>query len=289
MKFAIPPPFFAKHLARATITAAIILSMAAMAAEESTIGIIAQPPKPLAVNVYTYHDTPPYFSEPLNYDAQPKADNLSFAQQGFYPEFIRLLNNSQNRYRLTLKHQPRKRLQLQLQQNALNGPVIGVNPIWFQDKKRTQYLWSTAFMNDRDVFVLSSGSTLSHQNLEDFIGITFALPRGYYFKGITELARQGDISLIETSSDLQNLKLVQYGRAQVTIISKPTVTYFKRTLFQNYSFRELERPHDRFTRHWMFPLSQKTLFNELSAEIYKTSQSKHWQDYLSSLDAEPVP
>ncbi len=277
-----------QQLASALLAASISLPSIAAATDEVAIEEMIKPASPQTVNILTYHDTPPYFTE-ISSSTNPTGPQASVdLQQGLYPEFIRLVNRAQNHYRLALSHQPRKRIQLQLQQNALQGAVIGVNPVWFRDKQRTRYLWSPAFMADQDVLVVNSTSTLQYRSLRDFVGITFALPRGYYFKGVTELALQGDIDLIETSSDLQNLKLVQYGRAQATITSKPTITHFKRTLFQNYPFRQLSRPHDEFTRHWLFPRSQDNLFRHLSSAIGEVAQSQRWHQILTEYDATPV-
>lgn len=278
---------FSRFLSTALMLGALIaLPLAAL---DTLASDAPQPPTSLPIDIYTYHDKPPYYTLSPPSSKSFRRQNLrdpEQAAQGLYPLFIDLVNRAQQHYHLTLKHLPRKRIQLQLQQNALIGAVIGVNPIWFKDQKRVRYLWSPAFMLDQDIIVVRNESTLDYKSLTDLVGVTFALPRGYYFYGITELAQKGDLSIIETSSDLQNLKLVQYGRADATITSKPTMSYFQQSLFQYHQFRTLEKPHDRFSRHWMFPLAQAELFDQLSSAISEVTLSEQWKQALSVLDAD---
>ncbi|MAZ88085.1 MAG: hypothetical protein CL693_10600 [Cellvibrionaceae bacterium] len=185
---------------------------------------------PTPFTVYTYHDKPPYFSH-YRYLRKSVKQATEIEQidtaEGLYPAFIELLNQSQQHWSLSLKHLPRKRLQLRLDQNRLDGAVIGVNPLWFSDKSQIKYLWSAGFINDRDVIAVKGSSDIKYTTLEDLHGLKFAVPRGWYFAGISEKIDQDLIQSFETSSDIQNLKLIAQGRVDATVISLPTLLYFQ--------------------------------------------------------------
>lgn len=92
------------------------------------------------VDIYTYHDMPPYVI------------NLK-ERSGLYFDFVNLFNQMNSGYTFNLIYMPRKRLDYRLDQNKLDGIVIGVKPKWFKDASQTRFLWSPVIMQDKDVFV----------------------------------------------------------------------------------------------------------------------------------------
>ncbi len=241
--------------------------------------------------VYTYHDKPPYFSH-YRYLRKSATQSTEVEQvdsaEGLYPAFIELLNQSQQQWSLSLKHLPRKRLQLRLDQNRLDGAVIGVNPLWFSDKKQIKYLWSEGFINDRDVIAVKGSSDIKYTTLEDLHGLRFAVPRGWYFVGISEKIDQDLIQSFETSSDIQNLKLIAQGRVDATVISLPTLLYFQSRMLSPGELKRLPKPHSQFQRQWLFPRSKQRAFVDLSAAIAEVSKSAAWQDLLQEKGLLPV-
>lgn len=78
------------------------------------------------VDIYTYHDMPPYVI------------NLN-ERSGLYFDFVNLLNQMNSGYTFNLIYMPRKRLDYRLEQNKLDGIAIGVKPKWFKDASQTRF------------------------------------------------------------------------------------------------------------------------------------------------------
>lgn len=188
------------------------------------------------LNVYTYHNKPPYFQS-----QRP-------TQAGIYKNLLDQLNADQDQFLLQLRYLPRKRLNQALEQGRLNGIVIGVNPIWFKDSEQKKYFWSPPFMSDMDIFV-TSGSLKEADN-KDFSGLRFSLTRGNYYKGISEQIKAGRIRLIESQSALQSVQMLSHDRADISILSESTAKYYQ---VQDRGLVILNEPHARFKRHIMFP------------------------------------
>ena len=188
------------------------------------------------LNVYTYHNKPPYFDS--QYPQRP----------GIYKNLLDQLNADQDKFQLQLRYLPRKRLNQALAKDQLDGIVIGVNPLWFKDKKREKYLWSAPFMQDMDIFV-TSGS-LENIDTKDFTGLRFSLTRGNYYKGISEEISAGRITLIESQSALQSIQMLSHNRADISILSEATADYYQ---VGNLGLSVLNVPHAQFERHLLFP------------------------------------
>ena len=261
-------------------TAALIMMLISSAACSAQI-------EKRSLNIYTYHDKPPYFS---NYEYSRSPDNLKTNTErllhpaGLYPAFVQSLNKQQNKWQLKLHYLPRKRLQLRLDQSTLKGAVIGVSPAWFGDKDEAKFLWSAPFMPDKDVIVVRYGQSRPYHSLEDLRGLTFALPRGWYFFGISEQISEGKIKGFNTSSDIQNLKLIHQHRADATVISLPTLRHFESKLFPRNSFDVLEPPHDEFNRRVLFPQQFKEAYDDLAPIIELVPQTASWRSELEAIN-----
>ena len=188
------------------------------------------------LKVYTYHNKPPYF------------DSQHPQKAGIYQNLLDQLNSNQQQFQLELRYLPRKRLNYALEKNKLDGIIIGVNPIWFQDTKREKYLWSVPFMSDRDIFVTSG--KLEKNSAPDFSGLRFSLTRGNYYKGISEEVNAGRIELIESQSALQSIQMLSHERADISILSQATADYYQ---VEKLGLDILKEPHARFERHILFP------------------------------------
>ncbi len=234
------------------------------------------------IKVYTYHDKPPYviFGQESN-----------TIQAGIYLELVNHLNanssanNDGLRYELSFL--PRVRLESQLKTQQLDGIVIGVNPLWFGDSTKQKYLWSNTFMDDKDIFLVNSDSTIEFQQASDLKGLTIALGRGTYYKGISELIKQGKIKAASTNSSQQNLDMLAYQRADITIMSELTANYFFNNGYPRSSFKILAKPHDTFQRSLLIPKSQSHLLVFINRALNKLNLNSDWlveyDDWLVSI------
>jgi polar amino acid transport system substrate-binding protein len=236
---------------------------------------------------YTYHDKPPYYFNQRPAWGQTNQKNTQFSTEnrhiGLYQAFINLLNARQQQWQITLKYIPRKRLDLHLRAGTLNGAVIGVNPNWFKDKQQTLFHWSQPFLWDVDVVAVRSGNAFAYQHPDDLTDKKLALPRGYYFWGVTENIDQGRQWAIEASSELQNLKLVAANRVDATILSAKTLQYYAQRVFRPNTFQTLARPHDTYSRAVMFPNQQASRFANLQQHIDTLGSSAEWLQIKESI------
>jgi polar amino acid transport system substrate-binding protein len=255
------------------LTLLISLNTTARANISANTSLIETPKK--TINVYTYHDKPPY----VIYDT-----SINDIQAGIYLELIQHLNKLSDKQHYQLIYMPRIRLELLLQDKELNGIIIGVNPLWFGDKDKQRYLWSESFMTDKDVFLVNAKSTFKFEQDSSLSGLTIALERGGYYKGITEMIKQDKITLSATNNSQQNLNMLAYNRANITIMSQLTANYFFNHGYKKSDFRILPQPHDTFQRYILIPKSMRQLIAPITNALLTAPSTCNNPKNLSQVD-----
>ncbi len=224
------------------------------------------------LTLYTYHDKAPYYHR--------GEEAMDTAERTIYEDFAEYLNARQDTYRVRVEFLPRIRLDRRLQRGTLNGAVIGVNPLWFNDREQTTYLWSAPFMMDKDVVIVRKGNAFPYEHPSDLIGKRLTLPRGLYWWGVTELIREGKIEAEETEQDLQNLQKVALDRADATITSILTFRRLLREHFPDGNLEYLPVPHDRFERKLLFPRNLEDVLRTLSPFLDGALENPAWLETL---------
>ncbi|MEH6347880.1 MAG: transporter substrate-binding domain-containing protein [Bermanella sp.] len=226
---------------------------------------------------YTYHNKPPYFT------TSNSSGHEDQARTGIYRNFVDYLNARVRDVEVQLEFSPRVRLEGDLRKGLLNGAIIGVNPLWFKDKEQKRYLWSASFMADKDVIVVKAGASFPYAHPRDLVGKSLALPRGLYFWGVSERIKIGGIQVFETNSDLQNLGMVELGRADATIMSILSAQYFMRQGMSSKELHILDTPHDQFDRMILFPKNKKRQFELLNHYIKHALTDRDWLNDLKKI------
>ena len=221
--------------------------------------------------LYTYHQKPPYYFK----------DAEDGSTKGIYHDLVQYLNENQRDIAVRLEFKPRKRLENDLTKGQLKGAIVGVNPIWFKDKAKTRYLWTAPLMKDKDVIVVRRGQEFPYIHPRDLEGRRLALPRGLYFWGVTERVKENKIKAFETDSDIQDLSMVAYGRADATILSILTAKYLFNKEFKDEWFSMLETPHDKFERKLLFPKYYKYEYRKLNSLLKKILADEKWINELN--------
>ncbi|WP_372766793.1 substrate-binding periplasmic protein [Pseudoalteromonas sp.] len=220
------------------------------------------------VDIYTYHDMPPYII------------NLK-ERSGLYFDFVDLLNQMNSGYTFNLIYMPRKRLDYRLEQNKLDGIVIGVNPKWFKDASQTRFLWSPVIMQDKDVFVSLKQNPIEVHEFKDLKGKRVGGIRGFRYIGIDELATQQIIERVDTQTESQLFDMLKKERIDTAILSIYTFYYLSENNTSDYHIAA--KQHDAFKRHFLIPKSDNkmlhvTLSNILSSEEF----TKYWNQRLDN-------
>jgi polar amino acid transport system substrate-binding protein len=201
------------------------------------------------VFIYIYHLKPPYI-EQLDLES------------GLYFEIVELFNRFQSKYHFVPQFVPRKRLNREIEHASLDGMILGVHPIWFKDKEKTQFLWSKPLLHDQDEFISPRNRPFDYSGEQSLLQKNIGGVRGYHYFRIAPLLKTNQVKLTPTSSELQLLEMLIKQRLDVAVISRATLNYY---FNKNPDWREQvyfsNIPHEQYYRALLSPKSLQAPFN----------------------------
>lgn len=206
------------------------------------------------VPLYYYHDKPPYIVDPAS-------------QQGDYFELANYLNSQLGDYHFYLEYLPRNRVDRKLAQGQLDGPVIGVNPLWFKDPDEQRYWWTAAIFNDRDIFVSKALRPYEFVDASSLHGKLACLVLGNYYVGVSEAVSQGVLRQVKTTREEVVLEMLDQKRCDFGIVSESLFRYWQARHPAPSSFYVATQPHDEFQRRILVPRNRLTLFLHLQRAL----------------------
>ena len=220
------------------------------------------------VLLYTYHLKPPFIVDLK-------------AKSGLYFDLARYLNGKNKSYRFITAYIPKKRLEYLMDKGDLDGLVVGVNPLWFNDKAESKYIWLNTIYSDRDEFVSLETSPFEYKSKDSLTGKSVAGVAGYYYKGINEAVRLGSVKRIDTIGERQVLELISKQRADFGIVSRSVFKYLaKHEALQNdYYFSTL--PHDAYDRRVMTTQKNQKLAEAIEAVVSAMPSDPKWQSLVN--------
>ena len=223
--------------------------------------------KKILVPIYVYHLKPPYIIEIEN-------------ETGLYYDFSRYLSLKSEKYEFHTIYLPRKRIDIYLERNILDGILLGANPIWFQDKARKKYLWSPPVFFDQDEVVSLAATPFEYLGPESLINKSLGGVLGFYYLGIDPLVSQGKIIRNDARSEESVLKMILTKRVDVGIVSRSTFQYFSNREKWKDKFHLSRRPHDIFTRNILIPHKNKAIYNHITPLLNNLKDDHNWQRIL---------
>ncbi len=217
--------------------------------------------------VYAYHLKPPYI---LDIEKET----------GLYYDFSRYLSSKSTQYEFHIIYLPRKRAEIYLKNNKIDGVLLGVNPVWFQDKARKKYLWSSPIFYDQDEVISLATKPFEYLGPESLINKSLGGVLGFYYFGIDQLVSQGKIKRSNTHNEKSILKMVLSERVDVGIVSRSTFLYL--SIRENWEdeFHLSLRPHDVFTRHILIPHKNKAIYDHIVPLLNNIKDDPDWQRIL---------
>jgi polar amino acid transport system substrate-binding protein len=222
------------------------------------------------VKLYAYHLKPPFII-----DAEKGT--------GLYFELARRLNQLQTLHTYKTVYLPRKRLESLLDQETLDGLVLGVNPHWFNDASQHRYAWSTAWIKDRDIVISRSEHPVNYSRPDSLIGKRVGLSLGYYYLGVSELADKGQLTRDNSPNETVTLDKLYAGRIDAMIITQRTLNHIVKTRPEFAGkFFTAAVPHDSFERMILVPKAQQALVPDLNHSLSKLADDPHWQALLKA-------
>lgn len=222
------------------------------------------------IKVYTYHLKPPFVVREATRD-------------GLYFDAINYFNSKNNQYQFELHYLPRRRLDLMVNAGTLDGLVIGVNPLWFNDKQERKYLWTGTLLHDVDEVISTKEKAFEYTGLESLTGLRVGLVLGYYYFGVSEMATAGKLSRDDASSEDHNFKKLLANRIDVAIISRSNHDFVMKhqpELVGKFSISS--KPHDQYERRIMIPLSMTKVHQVLSTILPQMHSDPVWKERIGT-------
>ncbi|AFV00331.1 transporter substrate-binding domain-containing protein [Simiduia agarivorans] len=201
--------------------------------------------------LYYYHQKPPYVV------------NAERAE-GDYFDLVRQLNEVAGKNRYVLRFLPRARLDRDLNTGKLKGAILGVNPVWFNDVMQQRYFWTDPIFRDRDL-VISHRNAPFRYGEELMTGKTVCYVRGYFYEGITQRVRSGEMHLFPVAKEDVIFDSLDQSRCDFGIISESMYRYLIRSGEVGADYFIANKPQAEFDRMILVPLNQPALFNELQS------------------------
>lgn len=220
------------------------------------------------VVVYGYHHMPPYTLT----DAQPESSGLN-------REFVALLNQSDLGIKFTYKLIKRPQLN-RILENDESALVIWANPIWFEKDKLPRYLWSKAIFWDTDNIISLKQRNLEYRTPASLKGLRLGGNKGYFYKGINKLVKQGAIERIDATGDRQNIQRLLESEIDAAVMSRSSYFNIRRQVPEYEQLSISSIPHSAFYRHILVTKDNKTLLEPLNQWLSKLPSNKRWQQLI---------
>ena len=219
------------------------------------------------VDVYVYHLQPPFIVN-------------SQTRTGLYYDFATYLNSKSTKFHFDIVFVPRKRVGNMLDDDRLNGILLGVSPVWFQDKMETKFLWTKSVHEDQDEIVSLVDNPIEYTGAESLTGKILGGVRGFYYYGISEKVTEGKIARYDTIGEDEVLQMVLLKRVDFGIISRSTLSYLVEAKNWQDTFYLSKQPHDKYQRRVLVPYPQKAVFDEIAPIVNKIAEDPKWQQTL---------
>ncbi len=219
------------------------------------------------IPLYSYHLKPPLI---IDQDLQT----------GIYYDLTRWLNESSDKYHFDLVFLPRKRLDKMLSEQQFNGVLIGVNPLWFDDKNESKYLWTDKIFIDKDEIVSLKSRPVNYQDPQSLIGKVLGGVRGFYYLGINELVRENQIVRVNTVKEVDLFAMLLNERVDFAVITESTYQYMVNQYHWQDKFFVAATPHSIYSRRLLIPHALNHVYQELAAKIKLLSTDPNWQQQL---------
>ncbi|QTL34693.1 ABC transporter substrate-binding protein [Pseudoalteromonas viridis] len=227
------------------------------------------------LNIYVYHNKPPYITNQTE-------------QRGLYFDLVTLLNGAQSHTRYKLVYLPRRRIERDLNEQTLDGVVLGVHPVWFKDPDKTRYLWSEPLMYDTDEFVSCAGTPFEYIGASSMQNKKFGGIFGYHYFRTVEPVKSGSLERVNANSEEGLLELALRERVDFAIVSRSTLNYFiKKNRWQNHFYLS-KQPHESYYRAILSPRQLQPQFERLSELLNDSALRIKLAQLMTSYQVEPV-
>ena len=220
------------------------------------------------VTIYGYHLKPPFIV-----DAKKEV--------GLYFDFSVYMNKKQQKYKFSTKYIPKKRIHNYIENDRLDGPLIGVNPLWYGDKAETKYLWTPKIFTDRDEIVSLTSSPFEFAGPTSLIDKKIGGVSGFYYWALNKIEKS-DFYLQSVASEKSVLGVLLKQRVDIGIVSQSTLSYLvKHNKKYEGKFHISKNPHEEYDRRMLVALKHKELFDYMKPFMAEMYSDPDWKMYLN--------
>ena len=167
---------------------------------------------PENITLYSHYEMPPFVTSEnkgLTYTLANKLNNLA-----------------SGKYRFDVKILPRKRLDSVIQTEGWRGIVPWVNPVWFQDDKKSRYSWSKVIMRDKNLVISHQLKPISYEGASSLRHLTLGGILGHRYAEIEPLLKSKDIIRKDVTSELQNIEKLLLNRIDVLFMPQISLNFY---------------------------------------------------------------
>lgn len=216
------------------------------------------------ISVYSYHLKPPLIVDDSN-------------GEGLYFDLINYLNSASSLYRFNLVYVPRKRIEKMLNEQTLDGLLLGVNPVWFKDKSETKYFWTPRIFTDRDELVSLKSTSFEFINPSSLQDKIFGGVRGFYYYGINEFIKTNKALRVDTVQEIDLFSMLLNKRVDTAVISRSTYDYMLSINEWHGQFHLSKKPHDIYDRRILIPHNLEEVYQHINPLIEFLQFDNQWK------------
>ena len=218
------------------------------------------------VTIWEYHNFPPMIISEQK-------------QQGLTYGFTRLLNHAGDgefEFKVQLIDLPSL---LQKLDGGLQGVVLFVSPIWFDDANFSRYFWSETVMELRDEVVSSTDLKFEYTGPESYVGKKVGGIAGYTYPGLDEMVIDGTAKRIDFSSDVENLKnLIEHQAIDVAIVNQRPLKFYSTLLGYSEKIHVSKQSQGRYEVRILVTKGFPQVFEFVNSVVDGLDTNSRWHD-----------
>lgn len=205
--------------------------------------------------------------------------------RGLYPDLVALLNRQRpGGLHFKLHYLPRKRLQVRLEADDIDGIVIGMMPEWLGDTARARYLWSEPFSSDGYSLVSLAARPMRPSAPAAMVGASVGVTADYVYPGIDAWLRTTRMVRSDGPSDEKNLEKLLQGRVDCIIVASSMVRYFIRSQKMGDRLHVVALPGAVTERRFLAPQRQRAVFDKVAPLIKKLRDDPAWRSTVAAYE-----
>lgn len=153
--------------------------------------------------------------------------------------------------------------------------LLWANPLWFKSKDPDVQASKNIFW-DADIWVSHREHPVDYALPRDLIGKHIGARKGYYYKGITPLIKDGKIKASLVSNDSENYQQLINHHVEIFVMSRSSYLYWKASEVDVSGLNTSLSPHDAYKRHILVSKQYEALLPMLNRFIEQLKANKDW-------------